>query len=303
MRKIMVLSLVCLSFACKSKTTAESQKIRAEVVSTSFRFNEGNVWNGSTLLVSNFGHEGDAPNPTNTEGKGYISKVENGQSTTLIATNGSLSAPKGMAVVNGYLLIADVQKVVIYNLENTASPYKTLTFPEGNIFVNDIVVKGNTSYISVTNTGKIFKLDMTTPTALSDASLVEIATVEGANGLVIDGNAMYVASYPANGTTVANNVIYYIADITVANSMPEKLITRQGQYDGLAINGNKLFFTNWENGGEVGYVNLNDKTVVIMKVEGYTFGGPADMSYNKGKLYICDLPNSKLVSIDVSEVN
>lgn len=56
--------------------------------------------------------------------------------------------------------------------------------PEGNLFVNDIVISGSSAYVSVTNTGKIFKLDLSTPDALNASMLSEYASVPGANGLV-----------------------------------------------------------------------------------------------------------------------
>ena len=154
------------------------------------------------------------------------------------------------------------------------------------------MAKNNYVYISVTNSGKIFKLDTTNPNSIDEDSLVEFASVPGANGLTIHNNTMYIASYPADGQTTTENVIYKIEDID--HPIVEKFIDRPGQYDGLAIYGNRLYFTNWVN-NEVGYINLSNKEVHLLDIEGVKLNGPADITILEDKLYIPNLPSSQLV--------
>ncbi len=56
---------------------------------------------------------------------------------------------------------------------------------------------------------------------------------------------MYIASYPPDGVTTQDNVIYRIDNISTP--VATKLFDRPGQYDGLALSGDgsRLYFTNW----------------------------------------------------------
>ena len=285
-------ALLISTSACNDSTP---KVYEVATIDSGARFCEGTTENNDNIYFSNFG--GESLNPLNLDGKGYIMKVIGNNSEILIPANGTLNAPKGMDTEDDYLYIADVGCIVVYNLkDSTLTPLK-LELPEGNVFVNDIAIEDDIAYISVTNTDKIFKLDISNPTSLTKEMIVEHTTIPGANGIVIEDEKMYVASYPADGVTTDKNTIYVVENI--AAPKVEKLISRPGQYDGLALSDKKdrLYFTNWVD-GEVGYIVLDTKEVVIMDIN-YTFAGPADMIYEDGKLYIPDLPNSKIVIIDV----
>lgn len=292
-RLFLVLAATLTALSCsETEPTVAASPVKATVISSGLKFCEGSVVYGNSLLVSNFGTTD--LNPLNTEGKGYIVKVDGAKSEVFIAADGHLSGPKGMAISEDRLFIADVGKVVVYNLKNKAEAPQSITLPDGNLYANDVVISGSTAYISVTNTGKIFKLNLSKPEALSAADLSEYATVVGANGLLLDNKRMYIASYPADGVTTADNVIYIIGDL--ANPNPEKFITREGQYDGVAIAGNKLYFSSWVN-GEIGYVDMTTKKVEIVLIEAAKLTGPADITILKDKLYIPNLPASEVVVI------
>lgn len=287
-------SLLVAIMAAVASVSADSTLINLPLkknrLSEGLRFCEGSVVYGNSLLVSNFGTQ--KLNPLNNEGKGYIVKTDGVKSEVFIPADGNLSAPKGMAVSDDYLFIADVGKVVIYNLKNKTAKPQVIVMPEGDLFVNDIVVADKWAYISVTNTGKIYKLDISTPNALSATKLSVYTSVPGANGLVVDGRRMFVASYPADGNTTNDHVIYLIADRSVPK--PQKFIMRKGQYDGLALYKNKLYFTNWVN-NEIGYVDIMTKTVKLIALDGFKLTGPADISVWRDKLYIPNLPSSEVI--------
>lgn len=285
----MLLASVAIAGCAKDKKAPSKE---ATILSKGMKFCEGSVAYGSSVLVTNFGTS--ELNPLNTQGMGYVMQINGDSTETFIATDGHLSAPKGMAIANNHLYIADVGKIVVYNLKDKAASPQTIVMPEGNLFVNDIVISGSSAYVSVTNTGKIFKLDLSTPDALNANMLSEYASVPGANGLVLIGNQLYIASYPADGKTTSDNVIYTIADI--ASPVVEKFITRQGQYDGLAHYKNKLYFSSWIN-GEIGSVDLATKEVKLMEVKGVELSGPADITILNDVLYIPNLPSSEVAVI------
>ena len=151
----------------------------------------------------------------------------------LIAADGNLSAPKGMFTKDNYLFICDVNKIMVYNLKALKETPQTIFFPEDDLFINDLAADGNTLYASVTNSGKIYQIDITNPSNMSDITPIKWVDIIGPNGLIIDNGIMYVASYPADGTTTDANVIYQITDF--ANPVVEKFTILPGQYDGIAL--------------------------------------------------------------------
>jgi len=262
----------------------------AKVISDSLRFCEGTCWNGESLYISNFG--GDTINPTNQSGKGYIMEFTSGKPKTLIPADGRLNAPKGMCVVGNYLFVADVNAVVAFNLKDIKKSQK-INFPAKDYYVNDIAAKGTDLYVTVTNSGNIYKIDASSPETIKNQTPKLFANVPGANGIVVTDSIMYVASYPVDGNTAAANVIYTIKNYD--KPVVGKLFDRMSQYDGLALSedGKSLYFTTWVN-GNVGKINLKDLKVENLPLP-IQLKGPADMSIHNGKLFIPDLPNSRIL--------
>lgn len=276
-----------------------------DVISGSLKFCESTLWNGETLYIANFGHDGESPEPLNNHGKGYISKYENGTLSTFIAPDGNLHAPKGMAIKDDYLFIADVEKIVVYQISDPQRAPQIITFPEGNPYVNDITINETTIYASVTNGGNIFKIEITNLTDLDNVEPVLWSNVPGANGVLFVDNKLYVASFPPDNIVREENLIYVISDLNTPN--PEKLISQPSSYDGLAISEDKktLYFTTWGKSqigeitwgyGTVGAINLMDNSITTL-ASPHEFYGPADLSLNNGYLYIPDLIQSRVVTI------
>lgn len=203
---------------------------QVEIVNENIRYCESTYPYNGGILIANFGTE--QLNPLNAEGKGYILYYKNGKMDTLVPADGNLNAPKGMFMRDNQLYICDVNKIVVYDLAQVSKTPKTINLPEGNLFVNDLAANGNDLYASVTNTNKIFKIDITDPANPGEPQ--EWITIPGPNGLLIGDGTMYVASYPADGNTSEKHVVYRISDLT-NNPQPEKLVTVPGQYDGLLL--------------------------------------------------------------------
>lgn len=284
---------LALAFVC---TAAIAQNVVHQFTG-GLRFDEGLTVYKQSVLVSNFGCA--EFNPLNTEGKGYITAITGNDNKMFIAPDGNLSAPKGMAIHNHHLFIADVNKVVVYNLRKLKDRPRVIQFPEGEMFVNDIAIMGEILLVTVTNTGNIFGIDASNTEVLGKPSLM--GRVPGANGIIVSGGRIYCASYNPTGTPAAENVIYY-ADITSdINSIVIKPLIKglkPGQYDGIALtaDGATLYFSSWsgENGGVIYSYALNGETPVRKIDFGVTFGGPADICILDKMIYIPDLPNSTL---------
>lgn len=264
-----------------------------QVVTDSIRFCESTYPYKGGLLIASFGTE--QLNPLNTEGKGYILYYKEGAMIRLIPTDGHLSAPKGMFEKDGYLFICDVNKIMVYNLNALQTPPQTIRLPKGELFVNDLAAKGDTLFASVTNTGTIYSMNIAEKSTLSKVKPQVWCKVVGANGLILEGNSMFIASYPPDGNTTAENVIYRIADINTPKA--EKWMTEAGQYDGIALAADKktLYVTNWNPAG-VYSIDMETKAITPLRLKNQVVGA-ADMTLIGGKLYIPDLPNSRVIEL------
>lgn len=284
MKKIVSLMFACLTMTLSAQTVKEvNEGIR--YCESTYPFQDG-------LLIANFGTE--ELNPLNSEGKGYIVFYKDGKSEVLIPADGNLSAPKGMFVRNDYLYICDVNKIVVYNLADKKQAPQVLSLPEGNLFVNDLATDShNHLYVSVTNTNKIFRLDISDPARPSQPE--EWLNISGPNGILIHEDKMYVASYPADGVTKAENVIYRVEHLD--NPSIQKLTQIQGQYDGIALaaDGKSLYVSNWTP-AQISRIDLSDGDLSPLSVDlPENLIGPADMSVKDGWMYIPDLPNSRVL--------
>ncbi len=259
-----------------------------ETISQDLKFCESVLAYGDGALIANFGSS--QLNPLNNEGKGYINYYADGVMQRFIEADGTLSAPKGLLVCGDRLYVADVQKVVIYNLTDLTSKPKIVAFPEGDPYVNHLVQVGEKIFVTVTNSGNIYSIDM------DGASAPELYTnIVGANGLLYANSELYIASYPADGVTTADNVIYKISDI--ANPTPQRVTERAGQYDGLALKGQDLYFTDWQ-GGVLGRLNLQSGAIEILNPD-MPITGAAEIDIIGDKVAVPDLVNSVVYLFEI----
>lgn len=290
MRKIFSLYLVFLSVFVSAQTV--------RIADQGIRYCESTYPYNGGILVANFGTE--ELNPLNAEGKGYVIWIKDGIQEILIPADGYLSAPKGMFERGGYLYLCDVNKLVVYNLNALKEKPQVIVFPEGHLFVNDLAADGKNLYVSVTNTDRIFRLDISNPG--KPGQLEEWLEVPGPNGLLVKDGVMYVASYPADGKTQNKHVVYCIENLD--NPKLEKQIDVPGQYDGLALSsdGKALYVTNWTP-AQVYRLSLADGTLSPLNLPlEKDLAGPADISVQDGVLYIPDLPNSRVLMVKESSL-
>ena len=262
------------------------------IVNDGLRFCESTLPYNNGILIANFGTEG--LNPLNDEGKGYVMYYKDGKTEKFIPADGNLSAPKGMLVKDNRLFVCDVNKIVVYNTVKKSSKPVVIRLPEGHLFVNDLVADGKYLYASVTNSDRIFRIDISRRKGYTPEEWLQ---VPGPNGLLIKNGSMYVASYPADGKTTGKNVIYKIGDM--ANPKLEKFVDIPGQYDGIATSsdGDYIYITNWAP-ASVSKVNLSDRSVTPVDISLDTpLIGPADISVKDGHIYIPDLPNSRVIVV------
>lgn len=291
-RKLIYTTLIGL--ICLSSANAQKQaKQQIQIIEDGIRFCESTYPYKGGILITNFGTQ--ELNPLNTEGKGYILYYKEGKLQPFISADGDLSAPKGMFIREEHLFVCDVNKIVIYDLNRLEAAPQILNFPEGNLFVNDLAAIRNTLYAFVTNTDKIFKIDISNVQQVGQP--VEWLTIPGPNGLLTTDNQLYVASYPADGNTQDKHIIYRITN--PEQPKLEKVIDIPGQYDGIAFSTDKasLYITNWSPAGLSKIDLKTGKTVPVSILLDKALIGPADITVANRQIYIPDLPNSRVVVV------
>lgn len=138
--------------------------------------------------VSNIGAKLDA---LGHDGDGFISLLDaRGRIVDLQAFTG-LDAPKGMALLDGRLYVADIDRVVGFDLESHRQVFAATMHCAAPCLLNDIAVQGDRLLITDTLRGQLYALD---PRTGVFALLAE--GVPGANGIIWDAGharAMIVA--------------------------------------------------------------------------------------------------------------
>lgn len=267
------------------------------VITEGLRYCESTYPLNGKVLIANFGST--VLNPLNTEGKGYILSYSGGTLTTFIPANGHLSAPKGMYAKNDLLFICDVNKLVVYDINELDLPKYVIPFPENEIMLNGIIGNDSHIYVSVTNTGNIFRFKTPTSSTTFPDSPEFYTHIPGANGLAINGKNLYIASSPPDNISRNENRIYKIPDID--NPVAEMLDVKSGIYDGLAFSEDRniLYASNWEP-LEIIAINLISGEMKPLHIDDQIeIKGLAAISIFNNTMFIPDLPNSKVIEIEL----
>src|SRR5438045_5636048 len=95
---------------------------------------------GDKIFVSNIG--GAQPNPMAKDSNGYISELSaDGKILQQKFQKGILNGPKGLAVSNNVVYVADIDRVVGFNINSGAQIFE-LKIPDAS-FLNDLCTAGN----------------------------------------------------------------------------------------------------------------------------------------------------------------
>jgi len=137
---------------------------------------ESALYDAGNNIIYTSNIEGDA---SAKDGKGSIAKVKPDGTIEAARWATGLNAPKGMAILNGKLYVADVDALVVINLND--GKITTRHSVKGAVFLNDVATDGSKIYVSDTRTGNIYMLDNNNVSTLTTGR-------EGANGLACDKN-------------------------------------------------------------------------------------------------------------------
>lgn len=288
MKKFILLA-VCLiaGFVFAGSAKAMDEPL-ISVLHEDIRFSESVLPYDGGLLISNFGS--DKMYPRSDEYSGYILFCKDGVNKKIV---GGLHKPTGMAVKDNFLFVCDETRLVVCDLQNPDRELQVVKFEADDKVLNDLVCEGDKLYISVTDSGRIYSLDVSNPTRLGKPKLwLEIV---GANGMAVGGGKMFIATIPPDYRTVTDgNVVYRVRDLQ--NPVAEKFFDVPGLYDGVALSDDlkTLYVSDWLTASVTAIDLVSKKTRLIYQEKGI---GPADIAFAEGTLFIPELVGSRIISI------
>lgn len=216
---------------------------------------------------------GKALTPDAKDGDGIIVRLDKkGKVIDASFAKEKLNAPKGLAINKGVLFLTDIDKIVAIDL-NSGNKLYEIDFSKDSGFLNDIAVWDNTTlFVSATDKSKLFKVN------LADKSYVEVVTdtpIAGINGLFCQnkGSRLYV-----NGLGSDNKPNGAIGYINLKDNKFTKLTLLEGIFDGIYINKDNLYVSNWvafEKKGVVMSISLYSGKCTKVKLP-EAIAGPAD---------------------------
>lgn len=247
------------------------------------------------VYVSNMGAR---PAPSLADGDGYIALLTPDgtmqDSRHLPRTDNVLHAPKGMALLGRRLYVADIDRVVGFDLDTRAQVFELSLAATGTRFLNDLEVVDQQLVVSATDLDTIFVVD---PAAYSYRPL--IGFVPAPNGLYYDAERrrLYVVGYGRDGSTGALGVI------RLDGRFPSyRRLNLRGRLDGIARIGDWLVVTDWGRGdGRLHAYHMTRGRILRDVLTG--LDGPADLAADpaSGRIWLPEMLANRL-RIEVLEL-
>ena len=269
----------------------------AQTIKTVKGFNhiESVAVDGRYIYVADIGKE---LNPTTKDGDGQILKLDlKGKILDATFVKETLNAPKGLAIDKGVLFINDIDRLLAIDVKSGNKLYE-IDFSKDTTFLNDIAVWDKTTlYVSATDKSKLFKVNLT------DKSYSEIKidkTIAGINGLYCNKKTskLYVNGFGSNNKP--NGIIGYI---NLKNNQFTEVTKMEGYYDGIYIDDDILYFSNWvafEKKGVVFSMQLSSGKLSVVKML-EPISGPADFTIFNDQLIIPGMMDGTLLFVPIKK--
>ncbi len=231
------------------------------------------------FYVSNVGEK---LQPSTKDGDGFISALS-ADGTVIerkyLPTQGELNAPKGMAVIGRVLYVADIDRIVGFDLGSRALVFELDFSAEKTAFLNDLaVIDAETLVVSASDIGKVYEV------SLGDNPRYEvfIDKLPGANGLYYDAtnHRLFIVSM---GSGKGFNGALSVISLAHGGGNLQRLTGPLGSLDGVVLLGDdRVLFTDWvayDKTGVMRSFNLNTKELSEIKLAEAP-RGPADFYYD-----------------------
>jgi DNA-binding beta-propeller fold protein YncE len=253
-----------------------------------FEAPESVIKSGDKLFVSNIG--GATADPMALDSNGFISELSSdGKLIDRKFQKGILNGPKGLAVVKDVVYVADINRVVGFNIHNGKQVF-VVDIPAK--MLNDLCkVDDDHLCVSETVSGRVLLIQIT------DKSIRFLGTIEGANGVTYDAKTgkLYAVGM---GPNMSGGKMFQ-KDLKSADTLFSELPqSPTGIFDGLEMFDNShLIVSDW--------ISFTSKTgrLVVYDLEHHTSqsyeveAGPADITYDRSShmIYIPQMMKNSLL--------
>ncbi len=195
---------------------------------------------GGGYFISNVMGEGEIK-----DGEGWVSLISaDGEILNTEFVDG-LDAPKGMAVLDAVLYVADIDQVRLYDA--TTGEAKGAIAIEGAKFLNDATLWQGAVFVSDSQTSTIHKIENGTASVWLNSKLLS-----GVNGLLGDGDTLYISTMTSGAL--------YAADADAALS---EITKGMKNADGIGlVPGGGWLVSSWP--GEIYYVSVEGKKTKLL---------------------------------------
>ncbi len=214
--------------------------------------------------------------PSEKDLKGSVSKVSPDGKMVKHNWAINLSAPKGMGIYEKKLFVADLQEIVVVDI-NSGEILERIVVP-GSVFLNDVTIAANgTVYVSDSRTGKVHQIKK----SVVSTHLENMASI---NGLYADGNDLYMA---------VKDTLYRADN----NKMRSVITTGMDESsDGIEMTSNKEFIVSCWNG--IIYHIKKDGTKTVLLDTRQQKINTADIGFDKANniLYVPTFFNNKVAA-------
>jgi len=222
-------------------------------------------------------------------GKGFISRLRPDGTLDALRWVESTDAfvihqPKGMAIHDGILYVADNTRVLLISLAQ-ARPLPVLEVA-GAQRLNDMATDGRYVYVSDTATKKILRLDR----SKHDRHLT-VAEIEGVNGITVHGRTLYAVSWTQ----------HEIFEITLSGAQSPKAFELERHFtnlDGIERMPDGSFIVSDFMGNKVAGVSPDRQQVETL----YELATPADIGIDRDRkrLYVPQLQSDRVVVLSLA---
>jgi hypothetical protein len=252
-------------------------------------------YNGG-LLISNWNQSDYALHNNKLNKKnGFISYLKNGKNRILIK-KGDLFLPTGMAVKEDYLFVADLNRIVIFDLKNDNRKVDEIYFQQEEILIPDLLVAGNALFIAVRNLNKIYILNIENPENIDHSSLLPYIEIHSPSALLMSDYHLFISTNSIEDKYKDENSIFIVDDLSLP--APRKLTHHSTLYQGMTFSADrmKILFTDYANHGQTGSLTFETGEISYQKAgdENSCF---TDLVIFDSKLYISDLINKAILVI------
>jgi len=250
-------------------------------------------YNGG-VLISNWNQSDYAMSYNKLSKKnGFISYFKDGKNKVLIK-KGNLILPTAMAVKDDYLFVADLNRIVVFDLKNPKNQIDEFVFSQEEILISDLLIFYDVLFIPVRNLNQIYVLNISNPKNINRSSLMPYLDIQSPSALLVADYHLFIATNSYDEKFIDENSIFMVEDMN--NPNPQKLTHHSTLYQAMTFSadGTQILFADYANHGQIGTFTFATGEISYQKISDKN-SCFTDLLMLDNKLYINDIINRKVI--------